>query len=222
MSLVALLSPIAVAGALRFLLPVAALYLDPYVEIMAYYPAILGMVIMFPAMLSGMLGGFLMLDERDDGTLYALQTTPLSGRQYVFYRILSPVVMGILLALLMVALLGSSGVPLTSLIMAATLSGLMGPIWAYGMYALAENKIEGLAVLKFMSLLIGLPLLSLFIPASYTPLFWVLPFFWPFYLVAGPALGMATMSPAAMFAAGLLVSGIYLAGLSHQVAKRQA
>lgn len=42
-------------------------------------------------MVFGVVTGFLLLDERDDRTLTALQVTPLPLRAYIFYRVTVPI-----------------------------------------------------------------------------------------------------------------------------------
>lgn len=221
LSLASLIAPLLIAGVIRFVLPILSGFAEPYFDLMAYRPAIVGVVIMFPAMLSGMLNGFLMLDERDEGTLYALQVTPLTGAQYAIYRLLSPVIIGFVMALIMVFLMGTEVISPGILVVAAALSGLGGPLWAYAMFVLAENKIEGLAILKFLSLLIGVPLVSLFIPAQWLPLLWPLPFYWPFRIILSSLAGVNIPQLATMWIAGLVVHSAYLLILHRRILNRE-
>jgi hypothetical protein len=206
---------------IRFVFPVLTVFAAPYFDLAEYYAASVGVLIMLPGMLSGMLNGFLMLDERDDGTLYALQVTPLSGSPYAIYRLLSPIAVGIVMTLVMVWLMGVQGISPVVLVAAAVVAGLGGPLWAYAMYVLAENKIEGLAVLKFLSLLIGLPLLSLFVPARWLPVFWPLPFYWPFRMISGSASGAGSLELISMWVTGVLVHILYLLTLHRKLMSSQ-
>lgn len=220
-SLFSLFAPIYIAGVIRYLLPVVTVFAEPYFDLMEYFPAIVGVVIMFPGMLSGMFSGFLMLDERDEGTYQALQVTPLSGVHYALYRLLSPVIVGLIMALVMVFLMGTGSISPFILVLAAAVAALGGPLWAYSMYVLAENKIEGLAILKFLSLLIVIPLVSLFIPARWLPVLWPLPFYWPFRMIVSSTTGAGTLDLGLMWLAGIVVHFVYLLVLHRKLIHRE-
>ena len=221
-ALFSLFGPLYIAGVVRFLWPVVVKYTAPYFDLSQYYVPIVAVMIMFPGMLSGMFSGFLMLDERDEGTLHALQVTPLSGVQYAVYRLLSPVIIGLVMALIMVFLMGAaSTISPFVLVFTAALASLGGPLWAYGMYVLAENKIEGLAVLKFLSLLIGIPFVSLFIPAHWLPVLWPLPFYWPFRMIVSSTSGASIPELGMMWLAGIVVHTGFLFILHRKLMTRE-
>ena len=74
--------------------------LSPYVVMLMSYlvigsPAVFGTVI-----------GFLLLDERDEGSLIALQVTPMSLNQYVAYRLGLPILLTIVLLAISLPLAG--------------------------------------------------------------------------------------------------------------------
>jgi len=222
-ALFSLLAPLYIAAVVRYLLPVVAAYAEPYFDLSEYYTAIVGVMIMFPGMLSGMFNGFLMLDERDEGTHLALQTTPLSGVQYAIYRLLSPVIIGFVMSLIMVFLMGAASAAISPfvLVFVAAMGALGGPLWAYAMFILADNKIEGLAVLKFLSLLIVIPLVSMFIPTRWLPILWPLPFYWPFRMIVSSTTGAGILELSLMWGAGLVVHCIYLASLHKRLMTRE-
>jgi fluoroquinolone transport system permease protein len=73
--------PLVVAVAARWLAPVLVANVERFLsfDLMPFYPAVMSylLLLMVPYM-AGFVIGFLLLDQRDDGTLTALQVTPLS------------------------------------------------------------------------------------------------------------------------------------------------
>ena len=123
-------------------------------------------LLMAPGMV-GSLVGFLILDERDDGTLTALLVTPISLTAYLLYRIGLPVVIAFLVTLAAVPIAGLIRIPFGQLLLAAALAALSGAIVALAVTALAANKVEGFAVLKVLQALQALPLVAWFLPTPW-------------------------------------------------------
>ncbi len=75
-----IVAPVAMALAIRWLIPLLLGRLAEIlrIDLMAYYDSFSSfMLILLVPYLAGMVIGFLLLDQRDDGTLVALQVTPL-------------------------------------------------------------------------------------------------------------------------------------------------
>ncbi|MEZ4612203.1 MAG: hypothetical protein R2838_18480 [Caldilineaceae bacterium] len=82
--------------AMRFLIPWVAASLAGTYDLTPYYPLLTGFFgILITPLLAGFVTGFLLLDERDDHTLTALQVTPLSMNRYLTYRLLAPMVIAL-------------------------------------------------------------------------------------------------------------------------------
>jgi fluoroquinolone transport system permease protein len=169
--------------AARFLLPPAAAYLseDFGFDLVIYYPLLLSFffVLQIP-MLFGVLVGLLVLDEKDDDTLSALRVTPISMTGYALYRGAAAVLLSALyvcIALPLTGLLPSPLVPTTVPI--ALLSGMTAPVFALLLAALARNKVEGLALMKALSVLMLGPLAAYFVGLHWQLVFGVLPTYWP-------------------------------------------
>ena len=56
-------------------------------ELVAYCPLLMSFLPLIAAGMTGPVVGFLLLDQRDDQTLMALLVTPLSFRDYLWYRL---------------------------------------------------------------------------------------------------------------------------------------
>ncbi len=164
----------------RLVVPFVAELLAPTFDIVPYYPLVLTMFMFIGPVTVGFVVGFFVLEERDQGVLAALWTTPLTGRGYLLYRGLSVTLVSFVLMVLTVPLIGLVTVPLSLLIPVA----LVGSLWSFGcalvLATFADNTVEGVAVSKFLGLTVMAPLVA----AVALPLPWryvagVLPPFWP-------------------------------------------
>lgn len=177
------------------------------IDLTHYSPLLMSFVLLLAPGMVGSLVGFLVLDERDDGTLTALLVTPISLPSYLLYRVGLPVVIAFLVTLLAVPIAGLASIPFGQLILAAALASLSGGIVALGVTALATNKVEGFGVLKMLQGLQGLPVVAWFVPAPWQWLFGIVPTYWPAaaywrmatgqpflgYLVVGTILNLAAL-----------------------------
>ena len=60
-----------------------------------YDPLIASFIVLIAPLLCGAVVGFLLLDQKDDGTLTALRVTPLTPGAYLTYRIGAPMLLSI-------------------------------------------------------------------------------------------------------------------------------
>ncbi len=131
------------------------------------------------ALLVGVLGGFLILDERDDGTLTALKVTPLSHTGYVTYRVLFSVIVSMVFLMIIIPLTGMF-IPnkLPQLLLVAFAASLLAPTMLFFLPAFARNKVEGLALMKGFGILLVGPIAAWFITSNWHWAFAILPTFW--------------------------------------------
>lgn len=172
-----------IAVVLRFALPYLNAHLaesgllpfplsDWYPMIAAYFFVFLG------AGMAGMIFGFVLLEERDDNTLKALLVTPLPLWQYVAYRV------GVTMAIAFFEVIGAvliTGVavpPLWQLAILAAGASLTAPIALLCVATFAENKVQGLALTKFVGTAGFLIPLAWFTPEPFQFLFGLFPPYW--------------------------------------------
>ena len=159
------LLPVLLALLVRFGWPFAVVHLQtkfqfdlsPYaVMAMSYLtigtPAIFGMVI-----------GFLLLDERDEGSLIALQVTPLSLNNYLIYRLGLPVIFTIVLTLITLPMAGIASFSVWELLLLGVVAAPLAPLLAIFLGAFASNKVQGFALTKASGILFVAPLAAYFI-----------------------------------------------------------
>ncbi len=177
--------------------------LKPYYVLFASY----GFVVGIPA-LFGMVIGFLLLDERDDQTLTALQVTPMSLNQYFIYRITMPVVLSVLLVSITYPLVNIAPLPAGQLFVISLLAAPMAPIFALFLASVAKNKVQGFAIMKGSGAFFILPVAAYFFQSPWTLLLGIIPTYWPlkvfWMLTANESGGWVYV------AAGLLWQGVLL------------
>ena len=181
------------------------------IDLADYTPLLMSFVLLIAPGMVGSLVGFLVLDERDEGTLAALLVTPVSLASYLLYRIGLPVVIAFLVTLVAVPMAGLLTIPFGQLMLAAALASLSGGIVALAVTALATNKVEGFAVLKMLQGLQALPLVAWFVPAPWQWLVGFVPTYWPAAVYWRMAGGNGFWG---YLVVGVVINLLYLAGLT--------
>jgi len=129
------------------------------------------------ALMPGTVFGFLLLDEKEDGSLMAMRVTPLPFERYVGYRLAIPAVLAFGFALVLPSVMGLSAVawwqrPLLSAGAAST-----APLVTLLLASFANDKVQGLAFTKFGGVAGLTILIGWFIPEPWQ---WLLGVFPPF------------------------------------------
>ncbi|TGD89974.1 ABC transporter permease [Mycolicibacterium sp. CH28] len=150
-------------------------------DLVPYYPLVLTAFLLLTSIaIVGGLGAFLVLDEIDAGTLAALRVTPLPLGAFFAYR--AATVMVVTTAYV-VGTMSFSGIlepgVAPALIPIGLLAGLSAVVTLLLIVTLANNKIQGLAALRGLGMLIaGLPCLPWFVRSDWSMAFGVLPPYW--------------------------------------------
>ena len=182
---------------LIFVMPLAALglhWLAPYVgglvaqwvELEPYYGLILANAVIAgePVMLCFVVG-LLFVEERDEGTLLALQSSPLSLRIFLGYRLVAAMMLNIVLTVIGIELANLVTVSWLELVASAALASLAIPIIALVYAAFIKNKVQALMLLKPVQIWGGLPTLLYFVPEPWNwiasvpgPVYYPMRLFW--------------------------------------------
>lgn len=208
------LAPVIWTSAVALLTPrVTRLLADRYAfDLVPYYPLILtGFLLLTSIIIAGGLAAFLVLDEVDAGTLTALRVTPLRLSTYFGYRASTVIAVT---TVYVVGTLSFSGIlaqgVTAALIPIGLLAGLSAVVTLLLIVAMAGNKIQGLAAVRGLGMLIaGLPCLPWFIDSGWNLAFGLLPPYWAAkafwvasnhgawwpYLVAGAGYNIAVAWP---------------------------
>jgi len=150
-------------------------------DLVPYYPLVLTAFLLLTSIIvTGGLAAFLVLDEIDAGTFAALRVTPVPLSAFFGYR--AATVMAIT-GVYVIATLSLSGILEPGLIPALVpigiVAGLSAVVTLLLIVAVAGNKIQGIAMVRVLGMLIaGLPCLPWFIDSAWGLAFGVLPPYW--------------------------------------------
>ena len=148
-------------------------------DLMPYYPLIMSNLLVLMPILAGMVVGFLLLDEKDNRTLTALQVTPLTLHGYLAYRIVSPMLVGIMLTMLVLKIAALTTIELYPLLLMAVAVAPLAPLFALFLAAFANNKVQGMALTKVNGILTLPPVVAWFVEGPWQLAFGLVPTFWP-------------------------------------------
>ncbi|MGO1055526.1 ABC transporter permease [Crossiella sp. CA198] len=207
-----LLAPLVWIAAVRFGTPPVTRFLAERhrFDLVPHYPLILvGFLLLTSAIVIGAVLGLLVLEERDAGTLTALRVSPLPMRAYLGYRALLGVTVT---ALYVLATMSASGLLswrlVPPLFPIALLAGGSALVVALVILSLARNKVEGIAVIRALGIVVaGLPLLPAILDIDWHLVFGLVPSYWPAQAFLTAAAG-GTWWP--YLAAGLAYHGVLI------------
>ncbi len=172
--------PIGLALLVRYGTPWFTGKVEAHVDLTLYYgPIVSFMCVLTPAGLVGFVYGFVLIDDRDEGTLQALMVTPLSISVYTLFRIALPVLFSAIAVMVCVPIGGIAPVSMLKLIPVAFCASLWAPVMALFLVTFAENKVQGLAMFKIVNVVTLAPLAALFIEEPWQYLMGIVPLYWP-------------------------------------------
>ncbi|MBT2291196.1 hypothetical protein J7E73_19035 [Paenibacillus albidus] len=208
--MVGILAPLALLLVSRFGFPPAAEWLQASYsfDIRGYSSVIAIFLVATIPMLTGMMTGLLMLDERDENMISYYAVTPLMRRGYMVYRLLLPSLLCILFSTLYLIFSGRSELQGESIYVLVLLA-VEAPLFALFLAAFAANKVEGLALAKISGLLIAGPVAVHFVPEPWQFLGAWLPTYWVakvFFSIDTDGL----LTTFLIFGVGLLFHGVLL------------
>jgi len=150
------------------------------IDLVPYYPLIVSFFfIMEIPMIIGVVMGLLLLDERDDGVLFALGVTPVSGLRFLRYRLWLMIGLSAVHVLVCAPLTGMVPPPAwPRLVPIAVLCSLFAPLLALILAVFAGNKLEGLALMKALGVLLVGPVAAYFIRSQWQLVLGVMPTYW--------------------------------------------
>lgn len=158
-------------------------------DLAPYYPLIMGGYLMTAPGMIGFVVGFLLLDERDAGTLRALRVTPLRTTDYLAYRIVGPLIVGTVSTIVGYGFAGLSPIALPALAAIALVASVTAPLLALVLAAASPNKVAGFAVVKVLNGVNLLPIAAFFLPMPWQYVAGILPTYWPMRALWSAATG---------------------------------
>lgn len=151
-------------------------------DLAPYYPLLTSFLVLMVPTLIGAVVGFLLLDQRDDRTIAALQVTPLTLEGYLAYRIATPILVSVPVTVASVEIAGLVTVGALPALAAAIQAAPTAPLYALFVAAFASNKVQGFALLKAAGVLTWPPVLAWFVSSDWQLAFGIDPLYWPLKL----------------------------------------
>lgn len=154
------------------------------VNINDYAPLLMSFYFIMAPAAVGMVIGLMLIDEREANTILALQVTPITWRDYLLYRVSTPLAFSIVLTIVGYPLTGLGDVSPGQAAVVTILGACMAPQMALLLASLADNKVAGFALIKLINTVMLLPMVAYFVDVPYQwllgilPPFWVLKFYW--------------------------------------------
>ncbi len=173
------------ALALRWATPLVAARLQERYgfDLRPYYPLIASFMAATVPNMAGVVIGFLLLDQRDDQTLSALQVTPLSLTGYLAYRMAGPLLLSIVLTFVSLPMTGLVHMNPFQLLVVSVGAAPIAPLYALFLGGFANNKVQGFALMKAAGIINWPPLVAYFVATPWQWLFGIVPTYWPVKLV---------------------------------------
>lgn len=150
-------------------------------DLIPYYPLVLtAFLLLTSIIITGAIAALLLLEELDAGTLTALRVTPIPLSTLFAYRAGTVIVVT---TVYVVTTLSFSGILepglVPALIPIGLVSGLSAVVTLLLIVSVASNKIQGIAMVRALGMLIaGLPCVPWFIDSAWNLAFGVLPPYW--------------------------------------------
>ncbi|MCP4312274.1 MAG: hypothetical protein GY790_13495 [Bacteroidetes bacterium] len=130
-------------------------------------------------MMTGMVYGFILIDERDGGIITAISVTPAGKTGYLKLRLGIPMFLSFIFVILFQLLLGIQGtLGIVAMILLSALLSSQSLMMLLFLGAFADNKVMGMAIAKGFSVLLLGPLLDFILSpplnwlGAYSPMFW--------------------------------------------------
>lgn len=171
---------IAVTVVMRWLLPAitADLASEQNFDLAPYHSLVVSyLILQLAPFVPGIIGGFLLLESREDGTVKALLVSPNPLTSYVSVVGVVMFVTSVVLTVAQGAIIGLALPPWPALIATALAAAPASAIWALSIAAFANNKVQAFAYLKLFGLGPALVLGAYFLPE---PGQWLAAIFPPF------------------------------------------
>lgn len=181
MLLFMLIAPVFFWALLYFVFPILASFmLEKWnINILPYFNYAVAFFLPLIPMMFGMVYGFILLDERDEGIITAISITPYGKEGYLKIRMFFPMVYSFMAMLLFYYALGNPfRLPFWQISTIILILTLNAPLMLLFLGAFAKNKIEGMAITKGFNLLLMAILIDYLAPAPFNWLGGFSQFFW--------------------------------------------
>lgn len=180
MLIMSVAAPIILILIINFFIPWLNIFLKNRfnIEIDNYYKLIVSIFFTVTPFIIGVLGGLLILDEKEENIIMAYFVSPLGKKGYVLYRLLMPIILSFILMLVIVPFINIVDINFIKVIPVIFLTSLQAPIISLFMCSFGSNKVEGLTLTKIIGIIIFMPVVDYIVNVKYTKICGIFPNFW--------------------------------------------
>jgi fluoroquinolone transport system permease protein len=176
---------------------------EAYPDIYDYRHVILMWACMQSAIMFGFIYGFLFLEEKEENIWQAILVLPVSSFRLTLSRLLVGMIVSVIVNFIMIRYGGIAHFGFVKEVLLAIQFSFVAPLIALLLGAFAKNRIEGLAQMKIMNLLLVIPAFIYIFPYKVFHVLAIFPTYWSFRSMekAGEDIGEFT----AYFVAGVII-----------------
>lgn len=171
--------PIVFGVGLRYGLPVLRDRFLGSFDLATYYPLIVGLFALTPALYMAAALSLQIIEEREERVLSAVAVTPYTLKRYFGVRLAGFAALAAVLCAVVLGLAGVSGLSPLQIAAVALTTSLEVPLLSLLMANYARNQVEGMVALKASGLLVLPPLAMFFVSGHWHLIAGVLPAYWP-------------------------------------------
>lgn len=153
-----------------------------------YYPLVLAILATTSALLGGYIIAFVLLDEKDENVFTVIRVMPFSISLFMAYRLLLAIFWAFCFAFLTFLVLDIQNYSLLEKIGYSLFCSQTAPVALLFVVAFANNKIEGITLIKGINFFSVLPALAFFIDSSWRHIFSIFPFYWTYKALQEPTI----------------------------------
>ncbi len=128
----------------------------------------------------GFIYGFLFLEEKEEHVWDVIRVMPIAGIKLVFSRLFLGVIISSIVNFCIIHWGKIIDISVLEALLVSFLFSLSAPLIALVLGAMAENRIEGLALMKIFNLFLIIPGLIYFLPQKFAHLTAIIPTYWSF------------------------------------------
>ena len=173
------IAPFIFAVVLRYALPYFNARFSDLFTLTEYYPLIIGLFTVTPALYIGAILALQLIEEQEDNVLAAVAVTPFNLQRYFAVRIASYSLIAFLIIGLVQHVVGLLPTSALEIWTVALVMSLQVPIMGFIVAIYANNQVEGMVALKGTSLLLIPPIAMYFVDDFWHLLCGILPGYWP-------------------------------------------
>lgn len=165
---------------LRFVIPIVSKTLLEKVEfnLSPYYPLIIGVALLIIPMLIGVMTGFMLLENKEEGMFSYYSITPLGKEKYILYRLALPILLNLIISMFTLYFSNLIEIEIFKGTLLILMASLEGVILALVLVNFCQNRVDGLALSKVIGFFFIIPVIDRCIDFKFNFILGISPTYW--------------------------------------------